>query len=343
MSNEIKIALLAIVAIVLSIWGIKFIKGKNMLTRSNLYYVEYEDALSIQTSSAVVIQGVSVGFVSGVKLLEGADKVLVTLDLNKDLQVPKGTRAEIFANGFMGTKNIRLHFPPVDQRQEMLKSGSYLIPGAVGFLGANIPQEELKQYMKIIQEGLKGVIDTLNSSLTDNNNPNSPVKKSLKNLELTLANLQSATAAADQMLASSSGNINGSLKNLNEITQSLASSKAKIGNIIDNADKFSGQLNQMDLKKTMTEVDQTIAGLKNTLGKADQALNSVGGLVTDMQSGKGTLGRLLKSDSLYNEISKFSNSADSLSKDLKKRPYRYIPLKGRKRVLRYDKQDASKQ
>jgi hypothetical protein len=62
-----------------------------------------------------------------------------------------------------------------------------------------------------------------------------------------------------------------------------------------------------------------------------------------MQAGKGTLGRLLKSDSLYNEISKFSNSADSLSKDLKKRPYRYIPLKGRKRVLRYDKQDASKQ
>jgi phospholipid/cholesterol/gamma-HCH transport system substrate-binding protein len=145
------------------------------------------------------------------------------------------------------------------------------------------------------------------------------------------------------MLASSSGNINGSLKNLNEITQSLASSKAKIGNIIDNADKFSGQLNQMDLKKTMTEVDQTIAGLKNTLGKADQALNSVGGLVTDMQSGKGTLGRLLKSDSLYNEISKFSASADSLSKDLKNRPYRYIPLKGRKRVLRYDKQDAVKQ
>ncbi|AEE48218.1 MlaD family protein [Haliscomenobacter hydrossis] len=340
MSNEVKIALLALAAIALSFWGIKFIKGKNLLTRTNLYYVEYDDALSLQSSSAVVIQGVNVGYVADVKLQNGSEKVLVTLDLKKDLEVPKGTRAEIFANGFMGTKSVRLQFPPVEERRGMQEPGSYLIPGSVGFLGANIPQEELKQYMVIIQQGIKGAIDSLNKSLTDDNNPNSPVKKSLKNLELTLANLQSATAAADRMLASSSGDINGSLKNLNEITKSLATSKAKIGNIIDNADKFSGQLNEMDLKKTMTEVDQTIAGLKITLGKADQALGSVGGLVTDMQSGKGTLGRLLKSDSLYNEISKFSMQADSLTKDLKNRPYRYIPLKGRKRVLRYDKLDA---
>ena len=134
MSNEIKIALLAVVAIALSIWGIKFIKGKNLLTRSNLYYVEYEDALSIQTSSSVVIQGVNVGFVADVKLQKGSEKVLVTLDLNKDLEVPKGTRAEIFANGFMGTKSVRLQFPPVEERQGMLEPGAYLIPGAVGFL-----------------------------------------------------------------------------------------------------------------------------------------------------------------------------------------------------------------
>ena len=167
MSNEVKIALLAVVAIALSFWGIKFIKGKNILTRSNLYYVEYEDALSIQTSSAVVIQGVNVGFVSDVKLQKGSEKVLVTLDLDKDLEVPKGTRAEIFANGFMGTKSVRLQFPPVEERQGLLEAGSYLIPGAVGFLGANIPQEELKQYVLIIQDGIKGALDSLNKGLTN--------------------------------------------------------------------------------------------------------------------------------------------------------------------------------
>ncbi|HOY17003.1 MAG TPA: MlaD family protein [Haliscomenobacter sp.] len=339
MSNEVKIALLALAAIALSFWGIKFIKGKNLLTRTNLYYVEYDDALSLQSSSAVVIQGVNVGYVADVKLQNGSEKVLVTLDLKKDLEVPKGTRAEIFANGFMGTKSVRLQFPPVEERRGMQEPGSYLIPGSVGFLGANIPQEELKQYVLIIQEGIKGALDSLNKGLT-NGDPNSPINRSLKNLELTLANLQSATSSADRLLASSSGEIKGTLKSLNELSASLASSKAKISNIINNADKFSGQLNEMDLKKTMTEVDQTIAGLKITLGNADRALGSVGGLMTDVQTGKGTLGRLLKSDSLYNEISKFSMQADSLTKDLKNRPYRYIPLKGRKRVLRYDKLDA---
>nr|HPH17964.1 MlaD family protein [Haliscomenobacter sp.] len=140
MSNEVKIALLALAAIALSFWGIKFIKGKNLLTRTNLYYVEYDDALSLQSSSAVVIQGVNVGYVADVKLQNGSEKVLVTLDLKKDLEVPKGTRAEIFANGFMGTKSVRLQFPPVEERRGMQEPGSYLIPGSVGFLGANIPQ-----------------------------------------------------------------------------------------------------------------------------------------------------------------------------------------------------------
>lgn len=340
MSNEVKIALLAIAAIALSFWGIKFIKGKNILTRSNLYYVEYEDALSLQTSSAVVIQGVNVGFVSDVKLQKGSEKILVTLDLDKDLEVPKGTRAEIFANGFMGTKSVRLKFPPVAERQGMQEPGSYLIPGAVGFLGANIPKEELQEYVLIIQGGIKGALDSLNKSLASD--PNGPVQKSLKNLELTLANLQSATSTADRLLTASSGNINASLKNLNDISQSLAASKAKITSMIDNADKFSGKLNEMDLKKTLTEVDQTLDGLRVTLGKANQAFGSIEGLMTDVKSGKGSLGKLLASDSLYNNFDRLGASADSLARDLQKRPYRYIPLKSKKRVQKYDKEGQPK-
>jgi phospholipid/cholesterol/gamma-HCH transport system substrate-binding protein len=92
----------------------------------------------------------------------------------------------------------------------------------------------------------------------------------------------------------------------------------------------------------MSEVDQTLAGLKTTLTKADQALGAVEGMMTDVKSGKGSLGKLLSSDSLYNNIDRLSASADSLASDLQKRPYRYIPLKGRKRVVRYDKLDAKK-
>lgn len=342
MSNEVKIALLAIVAIALSFWGFKFIKGKNILTRSNLYYVEYDDALSLQTSSSVVIQGVNVGFVADVKLQKGSEKILVTLDLDKDLEVPKGTRAEIFANGFMGTKSVRLQFPPIEERNGILESGSYLIPGAVGFLGANIPKEELKEYMQIFQDGIKGAMDSLNKSLTSGD-PNSPIQKSLKNLEGTLANLQSATSSADRLLAASSGEIKGTLKSLNDLSGTLANSKAKLSSIIANADKFSGQLNEMDLKKTMAEVDQTLSGLKSTLNKADQTFGSVGNIMADVQAGKGTLGKLLGNDSLYFEIARLSMRADSLTKDLKNRPYRYIPLKGRKKVLKYDRLDAKNQ
>ncbi len=341
MSNEIKIALLAIVAIALSFWGIKFIKGKNLFSRSNIYYVEYPNALSIKTSSEVVIQGVSVGFVSAVNLDLETRKVKVTLDLRKDLQLPKGTKAEIFANGFMGTKSVRLVLPPMDANTGILEPGSYLTSGSVGFLGANIPREELEDYMSVIQLGVKGILDTISNSLSGNGDPNSPMATSLRDLQGTLSNLESSTAQLDQLLAASSGNINGSLKNMNTITGNLASSNSKINSIIDNADKFSGQLNAVDLKQTMTEVNQTIANLKATLARADQSLNSVNGLMSDIGEGKGSLGKLLKSDSLYTRIDALGARSDSLVKDLKARPYRYIPLKGRKRVMRYDRKDAA--
>ncbi len=41
MSNEFKVALLALVAMALSYWGYKFIIGKNILKNSNTYSVEY--------------------------------------------------------------------------------------------------------------------------------------------------------------------------------------------------------------------------------------------------------------------------------------------------------------
>ena len=50
MSNEVKIGLLAIVAIALSFWGYKFILGKNMLVKSNIFKVYYENVDGLKDS-----------------------------------------------------------------------------------------------------------------------------------------------------------------------------------------------------------------------------------------------------------------------------------------------------
>ncbi len=340
MSNEIKVALLALVAIGLSYWGYNFIKGKDVLSNSNIYYVEFDNVSSLNPSTAVVIRGIKVGFVSSVALVPNTDKVRISLDLDRKLQVPVNTVAEIYNNGFMGTKQVRLEFPPIGQRNQFYKSGSF-IPGRIlGFIGSNITPEELQKYIIILQVGLKGALDSLNQELTDD--PNGPVAKGLRDLAGTLANLNSSTGQLNTILSRSGSDITVSMHNLRLLTDTLAANNGKITAMLKNAEKFSGQLGSLDIKKTMTSVDETIASLKSTLAKTDNAMGSLNTIASDLQQGKGSLGKLLKDSSFAGNLKTLSSRADSLAKDLRLRPYRYIPLKGRKRVQRYDRLDGAK-
>ena len=63
---------------------------------------------------------------------------------------------------------------------------------------------------------------------------------------------------------------------------------------------------------------------KATIARADEAITEVKNLVAAANSEQGTLGKLLKDNSLYNDINHTVNSADSLLIDLKANPKRYV-------------------
>ena len=124
MSNEVKIGILAIVTIALSFWGYKFIRGKNMLSKSNTYKVIYEQIDGMQIGTQVRISGVRVGSVGSVNLQED-QSVLVVLDLDRSVRIPTNTVASIKSTGFMGGKAIELNFDRPCQGDECAKSGSF--------------------------------------------------------------------------------------------------------------------------------------------------------------------------------------------------------------------------
>ena len=69
---------------------------------------------------------------------------------------------------------------------------------------------------------------------------------------------------------------------------------------------------------------QTSADIKATVGRVDNAVDNVNGLITDVKSQKGTLGQLIYNKSLYNHLDATVVSADSLLVDLKNHPKRYV-------------------
>ncbi|MCO6488495.1 MAG: MCE family protein [Phaeodactylibacter sp.] len=340
MSNEVKVGILAVVAIALSVWGYKFIRGKNLLLQANTYKVYYPRVDRMQVGTQVFINGVEVGNVASVNLLSDVDRTVeVVLDLKPGMTIPKDTKAVIVSTGFMGGKAIMLEYPRPCSGDDCAKSGDVLEGEFRGLLGSMVGEDNVEQYVGIIKEGLQDVIDTLNRALLED--PDSPLGKSLKDLESTLANLNSATGQLDGLLRSSSGSIDGTLANLNAITGNLKRNNDKINSILGNADSLSSQLVAADLEQTLREVNGAIAGLKTTMESANSALDGVSDVVGKIKNGEGSLGRLMSDEELYNNISELSQRADSLINDFQDRPYRYMPFKSRSKVKKFDRKDAA--
>lgn len=341
MSNEVKIGILAIVTLALSLWGYKFIMGKNALVSSNVFYVEYANVNQLQKGTPVTISGYQVGVVGDIYLKPGDPDlaVIVMLDLNKDINIPKNTKATIVATGFMGGKAIQLSYPQPCSGPDCAKSGDYLQGETKGLLTSMMGPDDAQQYVNILKDGLQEVIDTLNKEFLSEDS-NSPIALSIRDLQSSMGNLKSSTSQLDQMLRRSSGDIEGTMKNLNAITGTLEANNDKIKNILANAENLTGDLAEADLQKTLAEVKTAINSLTNTLNSADSAIQGVNKTVSKLNQGEGTLGKMLQDDALYYELKTMSSSIDSLVSDIQDRPYRYMPLKTRRKVEKYDRQDA---
>lgn len=340
MSKEVKVGLLALVALAVSYWGYKFILGQNLLKKSNTYLVYYPTVDQLQVGTLAYINGVPVGSVSNVELINNADRtVMVTLNLQPDISIPKDTRAVIVVTGFMGGNAVLLEYDTPCTGEDCAQSGDILAGETKGMMKSMMGEDDLQAYMSIFQKSLQDVVDSLNHALLSEDS-DSPLAKSVRNLDATLSNLSSATGQLDNLLRNSSGSIRSSLSSVEGITSNLERNNDKINSILANADSLTSQLAAADLSKTVAEINATIQQLKGTLEKADAAMGSLSSIATDINQGEGSLGKLLKDEELYNNINDLSNRADSLINDFQDRPYRYMPLKSRRRVERYDRLDA---
>ncbi|MEL6866100.1 MAG: MlaD family protein [Bacteroidota bacterium] len=347
MSNETKIGLLAVIVIGIFIWGYTFLKGRNILTSSKLLYVEYEEVSQLASSAPVLINGFQVGVVSDLYLKpEDMQTIVAVLNINRGVTVPKSAMAVIVSMGVMSGPGIALEFDRPCNGDGCADNGDYLQGLNRGFLGSLVPQEELDIYVGKLSEGVGTAFDALNEKIADPSEDNE-IGKSFRDLQASISNLQKTTDGMNRMLAASSGKIDGILSNLNSVTGNLEASNADIQKMIKNAASFSEQLNEVEMAAIAKNANQTLAEakvaleeLKTTLETTTGTIDNVNGLVDKVNKGEGTIGKLFADDGLYNDLSNTSARIDSFLNDIEQHPYRYIPLKSRRKVKRYDKKDG---
>ena len=286
-TKEVKIALVAIAGVVVLFFGMNFLKGLNIFSSEDTYYVQFSDSTGLSSSSPVYADGFKVGVVKDIIYdythTEGS-KVLIGVD--KQLRIPQGSSAEIVSD-MLG--NVKVNLLLANNPREKVAPGGLIKgminDGAMGKLQDMVPAVE-----KMLPK-LDSIMTSLNAILAD-----PAIRQSLHNVQTITDNLTTSTAQLNTLMAGLNKNVPGMM--------------AKANNVLDNTETLTANLAAVDVASTMRQVDQTIANVQQLTAK--------------LNSKEGSLGLLMNDTQLYDNLNSTMRNADSLVIDLRQHPKRYV-------------------
>lgn len=286
-TKEVKIALAAIVSIVILFVGMQFLKGLNVFSSADKYYARFSDVSGLAASSPVYANGYRVGVVEKVQYdYSQTNNIIAIVSLDSKLSLPKGTKAEI-SSDFLGNVKLELKFGPnpIDLMEEGDTIQGGTDNGLMGKAAKMIPQVE------VMLPKLDSILAALNTLLQD-----PAIKNSLHNVDQITTNLGATTNELNQLSV--------------QLNRQMPQMLNKVDGVLTNTEGFTRQLNEMDLAGTMQKMDRAVGNLEQTTAK--------------LNSSEGTLGLLMRDPSLYENMNSTMQSADSLLIDLKQHPKRYV-------------------
>ncbi|MBD9112294.1 MULTISPECIES: MlaD family protein [Bacteroides] len=256
-TKEVRIGIAGIIALCILVYGINYLKGINMFKPSSYFYVKFQNVNGLAKSSPVFADGVRVGIVRDIYYdYNQAENVIVEVELDTELRIPKGSSAELVSE-LMG--GVRMNILLANNPREKYAVGD-TIPGKLN----NGMMESVAALMPQIEQMLPK-LDSIMISLNNILN-NQSIPATLHSVEKTAANLEVAS---------------GQLKVL--MGRDIPQLTGKLNTIGDNFITISGNLKEIDYAATFKEIEQTLANVKMVTEKLNSKDNTVGLLLNDPQ------------------------------------------------------------
>lgn len=300
-AREIKVGALAIICLFLLFFGLNFLKGVNIFSSTYHFEGKFVRANGLEEQAAVYIKGYKVGQVDAIKYDFTMDSsFVVSISINRDIDLPKGTQMVLVQDGLLGGGAIELRVPTTSIG-EYYAAGDQL-PTAIEPGLMDQLQSDLIARLSSAVGGADSLIATLNSQLRDDH-----LYHALANVDEVSRDLTNVSKDAKHLMA-------------NDVPRLMHSAQGTVDNLHGSANdinRFTRQLDRVNLPATIARVD-------TTLHRVDGAAYQIEGLVTDIRSTDGTIGSLIYSRDLYNNLDSTVVSADSLLRDLKANPKRYV-------------------
>lgn len=321
MKREVKIGILTIIAIAAAIWGYKFLKGQNILSKSNIFYAVYQEVDNLEVSSPVLVNGLQIGTVQELYLNpNNPNEVIVVLDVRKDLKIPRNAMALLHTTSVLGGKAIVLKYSTICV-DDCAQSGDTLTGQFSGFVESVFPEETLEEYFTIIKRNIGAVMDTIGHHF---DSENGETKESISDIKTIISNLKTTTDNLNILIAASAGSLIKITSNLEGFTGNLKQNNERITEIMDNVSKVSKDLSEMQLAELGTKSSQAVDQLNSTLTNLNEAGEELKVIMNKFTQSEGTLGLLMNDPALYRNLDRTVKNLDFLLQDLRLNPKRYV-------------------
>ena len=298
-SKEFKSGFIFLLAIIFLVYGLKYLKGLNVFQTNKPYYAIYDDIDGLQIGSSIRLNGFNVGMVNNI-ILNSDNNLVVTLNIDGLDNIPENSICKIVNQDLMGTKGVSLI---LGQSNSFASSGDTLLGRVENSLQDEVNAQILP--LKNKAEGLIGSVDSLLTIVTAvlNKNTRNSLSNSIKSLDETFAILSKTMVKIDSMVYDNDARVSKVLSNLESITTNLNDSNSGIKPILYN-----------------------LSSISDTLSNANfgSLVNNINIISNNINSGSGSLTKLMNDEKLYNNLEKSTSELAELIEDIKNNPKRYV-------------------
>ena len=296
-TRELKTGVVAVTVIVLFIWGYNYMKGLNLFDGPlKTYFTEYSNVQGLNTASVVTINGVEVGKVVAIKFnkeIKKRGQLIVEFSVENDIEFSKKSIAKIYSSSLMGGKSLAV-IPSFEG--ELATPGDYLQGEIESDIFSSVTEK-----LNPLQAKVENVIVSADSLLVNLNDiidfkSRENLKSSISKLNSTITNFNSVSESVDQL---------------------IKNNETKLGNTLSKAELMTTNLAKLSDTLANANLGVTVKNLEATITNLNKILKTV-------ESGEGTLGKLLKDEGMYNNLTNASKELEELLKEMKLHPKRFV-------------------
>ncbi len=309
-TREYKIGIFATVTILLFVWGLNYLKGRDLFSEQITFYAIYEDVAGLTESNPVSISGVNIGQINSISFMpDGSGRILVESIISQEVPIPDNSVSLLTGASLTGSREIIIK---LGDSNTDISSGDTLEAGYESSI-----QEEVSELVLPIKQRAEDLFAQIDSVMIVfqaifNEQTRLNITQSFHSIQETLENLENTTGTLDVTIDRESTRLSTILTNAESISENLSNNNQTIDNILNNFSNVSDSLAAANITQTLLQAEQSIASLAQIVEKINR--------------GEGSMGMLINDDKLYNNLESSSKQLELLLEEIKNNPGAYFRL-----------------